>query len=350
MKCYCVQEFGEALERIERSPPTPVGSQVVVRVVAAGVCHSDIHLRDGGYEIGQGRRMDLRSRGIAPPLVLGHESVGQVVELGPEARGVSVGQNYLVYPWIGCGECPACRSGSENHCSKPTFIGVHRDGGYADHIVVPDGRYLLPIGDLDPFTAAPLACSGVTTYGALKKVAGVLRDEPIVIVGAGGLGLMSLGILRAMGGKGAVVVDTQASKRQAALEAGAIAAIDGAAPDALDRIVEAVGGPPGAVVDFVGSEKSAALAFDSVRKGGSIVIVGLYGGATPWPLPMIPIKAVAIFGSYMGNLADMTELVRWAREGRIPSIPVTRRKLDEVNDVLASLERGEIVGRAVLSP
>lgn len=180
---------------------------------------------------------------------------------------------------------------------------MHRAGGYADHILVPHPRYLIDIGDLDPARIAPYACSGLTTYSALRKIGeAVYREHPVVIFGAGGLGLMSLTLIKALGGKGGIVVDIDPAKRQAALEAGALAAIDGAAPDAAQQIIKAAGGKPlQAAIDTVGAPSTTALAFDFLTKGGKLIIVGLFGGASSWPIALIPMKAMSIIGSYVGN-------------------------------------------------
>ncbi|HUA53370.1 MAG TPA: alcohol dehydrogenase catalytic domain-containing protein, partial [Candidatus Sulfotelmatobacter sp.] len=230
MISYDVARFGAPLERFERPTPQPTGSEVLLKVLAAGVCHSDIHIRSGEYDLGGGKRLNMGERGVALPLTMGHETVGEVLALGPNASGVKPGDRRLVYPWIGCGACTVCARGDENLCAKPRSLGVFLPGGYADHIIVPHARYLLEIGELAPAQAAPYACSGVTTYSALRKIdPAVLAREPIVILGAGGLGLMCLTILKAMGGHGAIVVDIDATKREAAQRAGALATIDGAA-------------------------------------------------------------------------------------------------------------------------
>ena len=350
MKSYRMVDFGAPLEAFESGTPEPTGTQVLLRVRAAGVCHSDLHIWEGGYDLGFGRRMSLKDRGIAVPLTLGHETAGEVVAVGPEARGVRPGDVRLVYPWIGCGTCPVCRRGDENLCAKPRFLGVYCDGGYSDHITVPHPRYLLDLDGLDPVSAAPYACSGVTTYGALKKLGDLIAAEPIVVIGAGGLGLMSLSILKALGGKGAIVVDVDARKRRAALECGALAAIDGRDPDALSQITRAAEGPVRGVIDLVGSSESAALGFDVLPKGGKLVIVGLFGGGAPWALPLIPIKAATIQGSYVGNLQELRELMELVATGAVARIPVTTRELDEANATLADLREGNLVGRAVLTP
>ena len=179
--------------------------------------------------MGGGKRLKLTDRGVKLPLTMGHENVGEVVAVGPDATGVKIGDRRLVHPWLGCGECAVCRRGDEQLCRTPFSIGVFRAGGYADHLLVPHPRYLFDIGNIPPERAAPLACSGITTYGALKKVGPLLQEEPVVIIGAGGLGLMCLSLHQAMGGKGAIVVDIDPVKREAALKAGAQAAIDGSA-------------------------------------------------------------------------------------------------------------------------
>src|SRR5437016_1894594 len=291
MKSFQVADFNAPLKEVDQPTPQPVGTQVLLRVKAAGVCHSDLHIWEGGYDLGNGKRMSLKDRGIPLPLTMGHETAGEVVASGPQAEGVKHGDVRLVYPWIGCGKCPVCAAGDEHLCAAPRCLGVYCDGGYADHIVVPHPRYLLDLEGLDPVTAAPYACSGVTTYSALRKVAHVLEREPILIIGAGGLGLMALSLLEAMGGKGAIVVDIDEHKRKAALDAGAVAAVDGKAPDARRQITQAAGAPVRAATDLVGSEQTISLGFDVLPKGGKLVVVGLFGGAAPWSLPLIPIKA-----------------------------------------------------------
>jgi propanol-preferring alcohol dehydrogenase len=162
--------------------------------------------------------------------------------------------------------------------------------------------------------------------------------------------LMCVTILKAMGGRGAVVVDIDEQRRKAALEAGAVAAVDGAALDALAQINKALGGPCWAAVDLVGSPQTAALGFDALGKGGKLVMVGLFGGASPWSLPLIPMKAAAVMGSYTGNLAETRELLDLVRTGAIPPIPIRTRPLREATETLEDLKAGRVVGRVVLTP
>ena len=232
---------------------------MLLKVLAAGVCHSDLHLSDGYFDLGGGKKLSILDRGMKLPMTLGHENVGEVVAVGPDARGVKIGDRRLVDPWMGCGECAVCKRGDEQLCTKPSSIGVFRHGGYSTHLMVPHPRYLFDIGNIPPERAAPLACSGVTTYSALKKVGPTLTTDPVVIIGAGGLGLMCLALHKAMGGHSAMVVDIDPAKRDAAKKAGAAAVIDGGAPDAAQQIIAATKGGAWAVIDLVGSAATARL-------------------------------------------------------------------------------------------
>jgi alcohol dehydrogenase, propanol-preferring len=356
MKSFQVADFNAPLKEVDQPTPQPSGTQVLIKVKAAGVCHSDLHIWEGGYDLGHGRKpLSLKDRGVSLPRTMGHETAGEIVAFGPDVAAgdkgaLKVGDVALVYPWLGCGKCPTCLAGDENMCAvKPNSLGVYCDGGYADYMIVPNAKYLLDLKGLDPLTTAPYACSGVTTYSALKKVEKDF-NTPIVVIGAGGLGLMLLSLLKAMGGKGAIVVDIDANKRQAAEAAGALATVDGKASDALEQLQKKAGGPIRAVIDLVGSAQTTQLGFDCLTKGGKLIIVGLFGGGATFPLPLIPIKAVTIQGSYVGNLRETQELLDLVRTKKIPPIPVTPLPLSKANDALHDLHKGKLVGRAVLTP
>src|SRR5260370_30703485 len=306
MKSFQVTDFNAPWRDVEQPTPQPSGTQVLIKVKAAGVCHSDLHIWEGGYDLGHGRKpLSLKDRGVSLPRTMGHETVGEVLAFGPDAKGdtggLKVGDVALVYPGCGCGKGETCLAGDENMCLKPNSLGVYCDGGYADHMTVPHPRYPLNLKGLDPVTAAPYACSGVTTYSALKKVEASF-NSPIGIFGGGGLGLKALSLLEAMGGKGAIVVDIDARKREAAEKAGALATVDGGAPDALEQLVSKAGGPIRAVIDLVGNAKTTQLGFDCLTKGGKLVIVGLFGGGAPCALPLIPINALTLLRSHVVNL------------------------------------------------
>ena len=350
MKSYDVCECGAPLRLMERPTPKPAGTEILLKVIAAGVCHSDLHIWDGYYDLGGGKRLKLSDRGVKLPLTMGHENVGEVVAVGPDAVGVKIGDRRLVHPWLGCGECAVCRRGDEQLCRTPFSIGVFRSGGYADHLLVPHPRYLFDIGGIAPEKAAPLACSGITTYGALKKVGPLLQEEPVVIIGAGGLGLMCLALHRAMGGKAAIVVDIDPVKREAARRAGAQAVIDGNAAEAAKEIIEATKGGAWAVIDLVGASRTVQLGVDSLVKGGKVIVVGLFGGDITVPTPSLPLRAMTIQGSYVGSLTEMAELLDLVRRKGAPDLPVATRPLAAVNDALNDLKAGKVIGRVVLMP
>ena len=351
MHSYDIVEFGEPLALQERPDPVPHGSEVLLKVLATGVCHSDLHIWDGFYEMGGGKRLSLKDRGLAPPITLGHEIAGEVAAIGPEASGVRVGDRRVIYPWIGCGQCAVCQRGDEHLCNRPRSLGIQRPGGYADRVLVPHPRYLLPLGRLSPAQAAPFACSGLTTFSALGKVgAAVYQKEPILVIGAGGLGLMCLGLMKALGAMGAVVADIDPKKREAALAAGALAAIDAAAPDAVKQANAAAKAPLPAAIDFVGSSASAKLGSDAVTRGGKYVIVGLFGGDITFSLPMLPIRALTIQGSFVGSLAEFRALMELVEKGAVGTVPLHERPLGEAEAALRELRAGKIVGRAVLTP
>ena len=343
--CVC----GEPLRCNEQPTPEPKGSEVLLKVLAAGVCHSDLHLADGYFDLGSGKRLSLAERGMKLPLTLGHENVGEVVAFGVEAKGVRIGARMLAHPWIGCGTCGPCRRGDENLCRAMKNLGVFTNGGYADYMMVPHPRYLFEIGDLSPERAAPLACSGVTTFGALKKVP-TLATEPTVIVGAGGLGLMCLALHRKMSGHSAIVVEIDPAKREAAKQAGAAHVVDARAADAAQQIIDLTQGGAWAVIDFVGSTQSARIAYDSLSKGGKYIVVGLFGGDFTLSLPLIPMRALTIQGSYVGTVREMTELMELVRRTGLPPVPVATRPLGEVNAVMEQLRAGRVTGRVVLTP
>jgi len=291
----------------------------------------------------------LADRGIKLPLTMGHENVGEVIALGPDAKGVKVGDVRLVNPWMGCGTCKVCRRGDENLCLKPQNVGVFSQGGYATHMLTPHPRHLFDIGDLKPEQAAPLACSGVTAFSALKKVP-TLQDEAVVIIGAGGVGLMGVTLAKKMGAKDIIIVDIDAAKRDAALKAGASKAIDGGAADAVAQIQAATGGGAWGAVDFVGSGATVNLAVNSLIKGGTVVVVGLYGGDVTVPTPYLPLRAMTLRGSYVGSQSDMAELLDLVKRTGMPPVPIRTRRLEDVNETLNDLRAGKIVGRVVLTP
>lgn len=340
--------FGQPLVESQSPVPTPTGTQVLLRVLACGVCHSDLHVADGYFTLGGGKRMDL-GRGIALPRTLGHEVSGEVVAVGDQVSDVAVGERRVLYPWIGCGECAMCAAGQEQLCSQPRHHGTTTDGGFSNLVLVPHSRYLLPYGALSEGYAATLACSGLTAYSALRKAGPLTSTDPLLIIGAGGVGLAAVAIARALYGAAPIVADIDPKKRQGALDAGAGEAVDPADPDVRKRLLKQTGGVA-AAIDFVGAQSTAEFGLSVLRKGGRLVMVGLFGGAVEIALPTLPLRAISIMGSYVGNLDEMTELMALAREGRLTPMQIETRPLSSAQATLDDLREGRIQGRAVLTP
>jgi D-arabinose 1-dehydrogenase-like Zn-dependent alcohol dehydrogenase len=348
MLSYPFEAFGKPLAQVLRETPQPTGSEVLLRVGSCGLCHSDIHLHEGFFDLGNGNQLDL-SRGIAPPRVLGHEIAGTVVAAGPEAQGAAVGDRRVVYPWIGCGACGVCKAGHEELCAAPRALGLSRDGGFADHVLVPHPRYLFDHGHLPEEQACTYACSGLTAYGALKKCAPLGVGDTLLIIGAGGVGLSGVRMAAAALGVQPVVAEIDRSKWDLAREAGAAECLDPTDADAAKAFMKARGGAA-AAIDFVGAAATFSFGLSALRKGGKLVCVGLFGGAAQVMPAMLPLRAVTITGSYVGSLAEMGELMALARQGGLPAMPVATRPLAEVNEALAALRSGMTRGRAVLQP
>ncbi|MBN9560578.1 MAG: alcohol dehydrogenase catalytic domain-containing protein [Alphaproteobacteria bacterium] len=349
MRAWAVVENGKPLKEIELPTPEPKGTEVLVEVTHCGVCHSDLHIWEGYYDIGGGKRMSLGDRGVTLPLAMGHEIVGRVAKLGPDAKGVKVGDLRIVYPWIGCGQCEKCLAEEDNMCAVAArSLGVYQNGGYGTHVIAPHPRHLIDPGTVDPAVAATYACSGITVYSAIKKAMPLPPDAPIVVVGAGGLGMNAIAVLKALKHRNIVVVDVSAEKREAALKAGAAKAVDGSGEGVTKRIVEAAGGPVQAVIDLVNGTATARFAFDALGKGGKLIQVGLFGGELTVPLPIMAIRALTVQGSYVGNPKELRELIQLSQQGSLQALPVATVPQEQANDALMRLRDGKVTGRLVL--
>lgn len=349
MKAWAVVKNGAPLECIEVADPKPVGTEVVVKVTHCGVCHSDLHFLKGYYEMGGGVRMSLLDRGVSLPRAPGHEVLGEVVALGPDASGVKIGDRRIVFPWLGCGTCERCAAGEDNLCDKPSAIGVIRHGGYAAQVVVPHSRYLVDPGDIDPALAATFACSGITVYSAVKKIMPLDPDAAVVLIGAGGLGLAAISMLHAFGHSRIISVDLSADKRAAALAMGATAAVDGGRSDVDAAIAEAAAGPVRAAIDFVNISSTAAMGMNCLAKGGKLILVGVAGGELTLSLAGMIFKPRTVQGSATGNPQDLRDVVALAQSGKLAPIPLTLMGRDEVNEALTLLHDGKANGRIVLA-
>lgn len=289
-----------------------------MRVRGAGVCHSDVHIADGTFE-------------ARLPLVLGHEVAGDAPGIGP----------VLVYASWGCRRCAWCRSGEEQLCPDGVDAGWTADGGYAEWMLVPSRRYLIPLADLDPVRAAPLADAGVTPYRAVRRVLPWLRrGGRAVVIGAGGLGQFAIQYLKLLTEARVAAVDRLPAKLT---RARALGADDALLPEDARTLP-----PARAVFDFVGSRRSLALGGKLVDRGGILVQIGAAGGRLPFGFDLVPGEAY-LTTSVWGSLDELRAVVDLARRGRI-TWHVETLPLERANEALRRVRRGQVLGRLVLTP
>jgi D-arabinose 1-dehydrogenase-like Zn-dependent alcohol dehydrogenase len=347
MKSQQIIAWGEPLEERETPTPTPTGTQVLVRVQACGVCHSDVHIHEGFFDLGNGNKARLTDAGVTLPFTLGHEVVGVIEAVGPDAVGVKIGAPVVVYPWTGCETCARCVVGDDNICEVTNrSMGTRRDGGYSDHVMVGHPRYLVDYGSLDPMLAATCACSGLTAYSALKKLPKLTADDTVLVVGAGGVGLSAVGLAAAMTPARIAVADIDPVKLDAARVSGAALTIDTRTEDPRKAIVAAFGAVPRAIIDFVAAPATVESSLATCGRGGTIVLVGLFGGSITLPTPLLTMRSLSLIGSYVGSLSELKELIAIMQQ-RGGTLPIATRPMREVNDVLSDLRAGKITGRVV---
>jgi propanol-preferring alcohol dehydrogenase len=259
-------------------------------------------------------------------------------------------EKVMVYPWIGEGLCPACRRGEENLCDHPRSLGVYKNGGYAEYVLVPNYRYLVRVPHgLDTDTAATLSCSALTAYSAVKN-AGIKPDDNLVVVGAGGLGLMAIQLAKAVFGARIIAVDLADDKLKVAKENGADETVNSKEEEPVQSIMGMTGKlGADAVIDFVNASKTVEADMQLLRRRAKLVLVGLFGGELRLNLVSMPTRAYSIIGSYTGNMQDMAELVSLAKRNVIKPVISDRFKLGEATEALTKLREGKITGRGVIN-
>ena len=292
--------------------------------------------------------MLLSERGIKLPHAVGHEIFGTVAKLGPSATGVQIGDARIVYPWIGCGSCRRCASGDDNLCAAQRSLGVIQNGGMAEYVLVPEAKYLVDAEGVDPSVACTFGCSGITVLSAIQKAFPLDPEDAVVLIGAGGLGLSAIAMLRALGHRKIVSLDIGEEKLEAARAAGATDTVDSKGEGAVQQVLRVAGGPVLACIDFVNGSKTAALAFGVLAKGGKMVQVGVMGGELNLSLVGMIFKAATIMGNNTGNVAHLRQVAKLAQEGKLAPIPITVVPRDEAYDALMRLRDGKVTGRIVL--
>ena len=334
MRAAVVRRFGEPLVIEERPVPSPGPGQVLVRVMASGVCHTDLHAADGDWPV----KPTL-------PLVPGHEGVGVVAGLGAGVTHLSEGDRVGV-PWLysACGRCEHCIGGWETLCPEQKNTGYSIDGAYADYVVA-DAQFVgrLPAG-IGMIEAAPILCAGVTTYKGLKET-GARPGQWVAVSGVGGLGHLAVQYARAMGLE-VVAIDIGDEKLQLARDLGAAIAIDARSPNAVAQVVKATGGVHGALVTAV-SRDAFRQTLGMLRSGGTCALVGLPPGDFPTPIFDVVLKRLTIRGSIVGTRLDLAEALAFAGAGKVGAT-VEIQPFERLNEVLVRLRRGAVRGRVVL--
>ncbi|MFD6895420.1 NAD(P)-dependent alcohol dehydrogenase [Rhodococcus sp. NPDC060086] len=330
---------------VEIPTPAPGPGEILLKVTAAGLCHSDIFVMDQPED----------SYGYGLPLTLGHEGVGTVAELGAGVTGVSIGDAVAVYgPW-GCGTCHACALGRENYCTRAAELGIAppglgSPGSMAEYMIVDSVRHLAPIGDLDPVRAAPLTDAGLTPYHAVQRVRSLLGPgSTSVVVGVGGLGHVAIQILRAVTATRIVAVDLDDQRLALARSIGADDAVrsDAGAADAVRALTNGLGAT--AVFDFVGAQSTIDMAQQIVAIDGHISIVGIHAGAhAKVGFFLVPFGA-SVVTPYWGTRSELMEVIALARDGRL-DVHTETFTLDDGPAAYRRLREGSILGRGVVIP
>lgn len=336
MKAAVVNEFKKALEIKEVEKPTLNYGEVLVKIEACGVCHTDLHAAHGDWPV----KPKL-------PLIPGHEGVGIVVEVAEGVKSIKVGDRVGI-PWLysACGECEYCLSGQETLCENQLNGGYSVDGGYAEYCKAPADYVARIPKDVDPVEIAPILCAGVTTYKALK-VSEAKPGEWVAIYGIGGLGHIALQYAKAMG-LNVVAVDISDEKSRLAKDLGADIVINGLKENPVEVIKQKVGGVQAAISVAV-SRVAFEQAYQSVKRGGFVVVVGLPNDQLPIPIFDTVLNGVTVRGSIVGTRKDMQEAIDFAVRGKVKPI-IERAKLEDINEVFSKMEKGQINGRIVLTP
>ncbi len=334
MKAAVASALGASLDIREVPVPEVGAGQVLIRVRASGVCHTDLHAVMGDWPVKP-----------TPPFIPGHEGVGEVAAVGPGVTHLKEGDR-VGAPWLhtACGRCAHCVGGWETLCESQQNTGYSVDGGYAEYVRA-DANYVGRIPDgLDFGPAAPVLCAGVTVYKGLKELEAKPGDW-VAISGIGGLGHMAVQYAKAMGFH-VVAVDIHADKLRLARELGADLALHAVDDDPVGELQKQLGGVHGALVTAV-SNSAFAQAVGMLRRGGFLSLVGLPPGDFPLPIFEVVLKRITVRGSIVGTRNDLAESLAFAAEGKVAS-HFTWDELDNINAIFARMQDGQIDGRVVL--
>lgn len=334
MKAAIIREFKEPLNIESVETPTPEDDEVLIKVEACGVCHSDLHIAEGDWT--------HLLRLIKRPLIPGHEVVGSVTQKGREVHDLEIGDRVgVAWTHWTCGECEFCIEGRENLCSKQTITGATVDGGYAEFIKAKASHALKVPDEITSDEAAPLFCAGVTVYHAIKS-SGIKPRQRLVVFGVGGLGHLAVQIAKCFGAQ-VIAVDIADEKLEFARSVGADLTMNAANEDVVKQIRK-MGGAHVAVVTSA-AKKAYDTAFYAVRSGGTLMVVGM--PAEDLSFPAIMMREIRIMSAATGTREDMREVLDLAAAGRV-KCKVETRTLEDVNEVFDEMRAARITGRVVL--
>ena len=333
--------YHEALEIDEVDEPKAAGPlDVVVRIGAAGLCRTDLHIQEGQW---------AEKSGVELPYTPGHENAGWVHEVGSAVTSVEVGDTVIVHPFISCGLCGPCRAGNDMHCLNGSFPGINRDGGFADYLQT-SARSVVKLGPgLDPKDIAALADAGLTAIHAVKKAIPVLSaGTRVVVIGAGGLGHIGGQCLKAMTPAEIIVIDPSEPALALARELGAdhTVKVDGPHVETVKELTDGLGAE--AIVDFVGEKGENKAGFEMVRNGGFYYVIG-YGENIDIPTIDVISREISFIGNLVGTYNDLQELMTLTAQGKV-TLHTTTYPLEGINEAMADLDGGRLQGRGILVP
>src|SRR5947209_6368859 len=341
MKAARLHAYHEPLKLDSVEEPAAGGPlDVVVRIGAAGLCRTDLHIQEGQW---------AEKSGVELPYTPGHENAGWIHEVGSAVSNVEVGDTVIVHPFISCGLCAPCRAGDDMHCLNGSFPGIDRDGGFADFLQTSARSVVKLDPSLDPKEIAALADAGLTAIHAIKKAIPVLSPGTrAVVIGAGGLGHIGIQCLKAMTPAEVIVIDPSEAALRLAREVGAdhTVLVDGTHVEKVRDMTEDLGAET--IIDFVGEKGAIEDGIAMIRDGGFYYVIG-YGENIDIPTIDVISREISFIGNLVGTYTDLSELMTLTAQGKV-TLHTSTYPLDAINDAMADLDQGRLQGRGILVP
>ena len=342
MRAARLHAYHEPLKMDEVDEPKVAGPlDVVVRIGAAGLCRTDLHIQEGQW---------AEKSEVKLPYTPGHENAGWIHEVGSGVTNVEVGDTVIVHPFITCGLCRACRSGDDMHCENGSFPGINRDGGFADFLLTSARSVVKLDPSLRPADIAALADAGLTAIHAVKKAIPVLgAGSQVVVIGAGGLGHIGIQCLKAYTPTEIIVVDPSEAALALARELGADHTVKVEGSSHIDAVQELTDGRGAqAIIDFVGEKGAVEDGVAMIEDGGFYYVIG-YGQNIDIPTIDVISREISFIGNLVGTYVDLQDLMTLTAQGKV-SLHTSTYPLDAINDAMADLDGGRLQGRGILVP